>query len=121
MVSLQTKLCLLFGRLKVYMACIDAQEKPISNRMKVRMQNIAQLLILYLDPQDAQSPEYCKILDLDANEVFARISQYWIWIFDDTQCWNKKIIDDSDPWWNEVYLNMRSLAQSAHNAIYKLK
>lgn len=115
MASLQAKLCLLLGHYNVFMTCNQAQKKVISERMKQHMQSIAQFLVLHLDPQDAQSPEYAKIMDLDDEDLHKEINRYWNVVFDVDECWTKIVIDESDLKWKFFYMEMKQLLKYASN------
>lgn len=121
MASLQTKLCILYGVLKVFMTGIEAQKMTICDRMKQRLQSATQILIVSLEPQSAQSPEFAEIMELDAQEVYVKFCQWWKRLFLDIDCWNTKIIEDSDPAWNKLHCELKKLIRWAHHTSYKRK
>lgn len=119
MASLQTKLCLLYGHLKVFMTSIKAQHKLQDERLKAGLQRLIYTLFMVLDEQSAQSKDFAEAHELDEEDSYNKFCEMWNRLFLDIDCWNVEIIDGNDPIWLTFYVDFKALLKYAHYLSHK--
>jgi len=121
MASLQTKLCMLFDLVQVFMTSIQARNGLIDYadycemRLKRQLWPIVYRLTNILEIQSSTSEKS------DFWLMYQHFYQLWTQFFANyQQRWTVCIISDDDDQWKLLYVDLKQLFQSAHYLSHKM-
>lgn len=80
-----------------------------NKRLRWQLQSIVQTIIVQLDPQNAQTPEFCEAGECDFLSLFEMYRFKWNYVI--------HMINGEDYVWNQMYREHRRIIKSARRLL----